>query len=146
MEHTCQQYLHRGKQTLASLDVTRRHVHETSKSRLTRVWYVQSWSIVAQFGIPNVYFFKINLRRRRKEELDLLQITGNYTYETETFEWHSILEQLKWESLKKRRKDSRVIMLYKGLKGVASIPTNDLVLLIRRTRNHHTLACQTESG
>ena len=28
-----------------------------------------------------------------------------------------ILEQLKWESLKKRRKDNRLILLYKGLKG-----------------------------
>ena len=54
-----------------------------------------------------------------------------------------ILEQLKWESLKKRRKDSRLIMLYKGLKGAASIPTNDLVPPIRHTRNHHSLAFQT---
>ena len=40
------------------------------------------------------------------------------------------------------RKDSRLIMLYKGLKGAASIPTNDLVPPIRRTRNHHSLAFQ----
>ena len=53
-----------------------------------------------------------------------------------------ILKNLEWESLKKRRKDSRLIMLYKGLKGAASIPTNDLVLPIRRTRNHHSLAFQ----
>ena len=53
------------------------------------------------------------------------------------------LEQLKWESLKNRRKDSRLIMLYKGLKGAASIPTNDLVPLNRHTRNHHALAFQT---
>ena len=53
-----------------------------------------------------------------------------------------ILKQLKWESLKKRRKDSRLIMLYKGLKGAASIPTNDLVPPIRCTRNHHLLAFQ----
>ena len=33
--------------------------------------------------------------------------------------------QLKWESLKKRRKDNRLILLYmyKGLKDKASIPT-----------------------
>ena len=48
--------------------------------------------------------------------------------------------QHKWESLKKRRKDSRLIMLYKGLKGAASIPTNDLVPPLRHTRNHHSLA------
>ena len=34
-----------------------------------------------------------------------------------------ILSQLKWESLKKRRKDSRLILLYKGIKGKARIPT-----------------------
>ena len=54
-----------------------------------------------------------------------------------------ILEQLKWESLKKRRRDSRIIMLYKGLNGAASIPTNDLVPQIRHVRNHHSLAFQT---
>ena len=36
----------------------------------------------------------------------------------------------------------RLITLYKGLKGAASIPTNDLVPPIRRTRNHHSLAFQ----
>ena len=36
-----------------------------------------------------------------------------------------ILEQLKWESLKKRRKDNRLILLYKGLKGKARIPTGE---------------------
>ena len=54
-----------------------------------------------------------------------------------------ILEQQKWESLKKRRRDSRLLMLYKGLKGVASIPTNDLVPPIRHVRKHHSLAFQT---
>ena len=54
-----------------------------------------------------------------------------------------ILEQLKLESLTKRRRDSRIIMLYKGLKGAASIPTNDLVPTIRHVRNHHPLAFHT---
>ena len=68
-------------------------------------------------------------------------VTGNYIYETGSMT--SILEQFKWESLKKRRKDSRLIMLYQGLKRAASIPTNDLVPPIRRTRNHHSLTFQT---
>ena len=71
-------------------------------------------------------------------------MTGNYTYETGSM--IGILEQLKWESLKQRRKDSRLtrfIMLYKGLKGAASIPMDDLVPPNRRTRNHHSLAFQT---
>ena len=75
-----------------------------------------------------------------QDELEKVQkraarfVTGNYVYET------GILKHLKWESLKKRWEDSRLIMLYKGLKGAASIPTNDLVPPIRRTRNHHSLA------
>ena len=53
-----------------------------------------------------------------------------------------ILEHLKWESLKKRGRDSRLILLYKGLKGKASIPTDDLIPLVRRCRNDHSLAYQ----
>ena len=77
--------------------------------------------------------------------------TGNYIYETGSMT--GILEQLKWESLKKRGNDSRMIMLYKGLKGSASIPTNDLAhanpppphphLPTRHVRNHNFLAFQT---
>ena len=52
------------------------------------------------------------------------------------------LGQLKWESLKKRRKDNRLILLYKGLKGKARIPTDDLSPKTRRGRNQHSLAFQ----
>ena len=34
-------------------------------------------------------------------------------------------------------------MLYKGLKGAVSIPTNDLVHPVRHIRKHHMLAFQT---
>ena len=37
-----------------------------------------------------------------------------------------ILEQHKWESLNKRRKHNRLILLYKGLQGKTRIPTDDL--------------------
>ena len=95
--------------------------------------------MVVQFGIPKVYFFKMNLRSAEKGAARF--VTGNYTYETGSMT--GILEQLKWESLKKRRKDSRPIMLYKDLKGAASIPTCDLVPPNRHTRNHHSMAFQT---
>ena len=36
------------------------------------------------------------------------------------------------ESLQKRRKDNRLILLYKGLKGKARIPTDDLIPKNRR--------------
>ena len=52
-------------------------------------------------------------------------VTGNYNFETGSMT--GILEHLKWESLKKRKRDSRLILLYKGLKGKASIPTYDLI-------------------
>ena len=57
-----------------------------------------------------------------------------------------ILGQLKWETLKKRRKDSRLILLYKGLKGKARIPTDDLIPKNRRCRNQHSLAFQIPSA
>ena len=66
--------------------------------------------------------------------------TGNYTHETGSMT--GILKQLKCKSLTKRRKDSRLIMLYKGLKGIANIPINDLVLQHSYIRNHHSLAFQ----
>ena len=64
-----------------------------------------------------------------QEELESVQkraarfVTGNYNYETGSMT--GILGQLKWESLKKRRKDNRLILLYKGL-SKASVPTDDL--------------------
>ena len=82
-----------------------------------------------------------------QEELEKVQkkaarfVIGNYIYETGSMT--DILEQLKWESLKKRRRDSRYIMLYKGLKGATSIPMNDLVPPIRHVRKHNSLAFQT---
>ena len=67
-------------------------------------------------------------------------VTGNYNFETRSMT--GILEHLKWESLKKWRRDSRLIFLYKGLKGKASIPTDDLIPLGRRCRNDHSMAYQ----
>ena len=78
-----------------------------------------------------------------QEDLESVQkraarfVTGNYNYETGSMT--GILGQLKWESLKKRRKDNRLILLYKGLKGKASIPTETKT---RRCRNQHSMAFQ----
>ena len=77
--------------------------------------------MAVRFGPPGVVLH---------EELESVQkraarfVTGNYNYETGSMT--GILGQLKWESLKKRRKDNRLILLYKGLKGKASIPTDAL--------------------
>ena len=67
-------------------------------------------------------------------------LTGNYNFETGSMT--GILGHLKWESLKKRRRDSILILLYKGLKGKASILTDDLIPLVRRCRNDHSMAYQ----
>ena len=64
-------------------------------------------------------------------------VTRNYVYETESMT--GILGQLKWESFKKRRTDKRLILLYKGLKGKARIPTDDLIPKNRRFRNQHSM-------
>ena len=69
-------------------------------------------------------------------------VTRNYSYETGSMT--GILEELKWESLthQKRRKDNRLIFLYKGLKGKARIPTDGLIPKNRRCRNQHSLVFQ----
>ena len=86
-----------------------------------------------------------------QEELEKVQnraarfVTRNYVYETGSMT--GILGQLKWESLKKRRKDNRlIILLYKGLKGKARVPTDDLIPKTRRGRNQHSLAFQIPSA
>ena len=82
-----------------------------------------------------------------QEELERVQkraarfVIDNYNYETGSMS--GIHWQLKWESLKKRRKNNRLILLYKGLKGKASVPTDDLIPKTRRCRNQHFMAFQT---
>ena len=87
-----------------------------------------------------------------QEELESVQkrtarfVTGNYNYETGSMP--GILGQLKWESLKKRRKDNRLILLHvykglKGLKGKASVPTDAHIPKTRHCRNQHSVAFQT---
>ena len=51
-------------------------------------------------------------------------VTGNYIYETGSMT--RLSRTTKVGISEKRRRDSRIIMLYKGLKGAASIPTNDV--------------------
>ena len=75
------------------------------------------------------------IRKRAKARCQI--VTGNYNYETGSMT--GILGQLKW----KRRKDNRLILLYKGLKGKASVPTDDLIPKTRRCRNQHSMAFQT---
>ena len=88
-----------------------------------------------------------SVRDSLQEELESVQkraarfVTGNYSYETGSMP--GILGQLKWESIKKWRKDNRLILLHKGLKRKASIPTDDLIPKPRRSRNQHSLAFQT---
>ena len=53
-----------------------------------------------------------------------------------------ILAQLKWESTKKRRKDNRLILLYKGMKGKARITSGDLIPKSRCCRNQHSMVFQ----
>ena len=68
-------------------------------------------------------------------------VTGNYNYESGSMT--GILGQLKWESFKIRRKDNRLILLYKGLKGKASVPTDDLIPKTRRFRYQYSVAFNT---
>ena len=70
-------------------------------------------------------------------------VSRNYNYETGSMT--GILEELKWETLQKRRKDNRLILTYKGLKGKARIPTDDLIPKNRRCGNQHSMVFQIPS-
>ena len=50
------------------------------------------------------------------------------------------MNQLNWKPLKVRRKDSRLILLYKGLNGEAKIPIDDLVKPSRKCKSHHDMS------
>ena len=71
-------------------------------------------------------------------------VTRNYSYETGSMS--GILEELKWENLQESRKDSRLILMYKGLKGKARIPSDDLISKNRRCRNQHSMVFQIPSA
>ena len=66
-----------------------------------------------------------------QEETEMVQnkparfVTSNDCFETGSMT--GVLEKLRWESLKKRRRDSKLILLYKGVKGGTNIPTDDLI-------------------
>ena len=71
-------------------------------------------------------------------------MTRNYSYETGSMT--GILEELKWETLQKRRKDSGLILMYKCLKCKARIPTDDLIRKNKRCRNQHSMVFQIPSA
>ena len=81
-----------------------------------------------------------------QEELKKVQncaarfVTGNYNFETGSLT--SILDQLGMESLHKRRKGSKLILLFKGLKGRVLIHCDDLQPPKKCSRNLHPMAFQ----
>ena len=103
--------------------------------------FARVWSIGVGFGISKVWFKK---KSKKVQKTAARSATSSYCFETGSIA--GILEKLRWESLKKRRRYSRLILLYKGLKGMASIPTEYLIPPIRRSRNHHSLTIQISTA
>ena len=95
--------------------------------------------MAVRFGTPPSVVLQKELESVQKRTARF--VTSNYSYETGSMT--GILGQLKWKSLRKRRNDNRLILLYKGLKGKASVPTDDLIPKTRRARNQHSKAFQT---
>ena len=83
------------------------------------------------------------MSRKNKKKVQNLAarfVTGNYNSETGSIT--SILEQLGWESLHKKRKGSKLILLFKGLKDRAGIYCDDHQPPNMLTRNQHPMAFQ----
>ena len=97
---------------------------------------------ILQYGISvwDPYTDKLHEELEKAQNRAVRFVTRNYVYENGSM--NGTLGQLKWESLKKRRTDNRIILLYKGLKGKARIPTDDLMPKTRRARNQHSFAFQ----
>ena len=123
---------------LASWDEIFTLVHKRLKRQHIKEWCAQSWNIVLLFGTPSGVGLKNELEKVQNWAARF--VTGNYNFETGSMT--GILEHLKWEFRKKRRRDSRLILLYKALKGKASIPTDDFIPLVWRCRNNHSMAYQ----
>ena len=72
-------------------------------------------------------------------------VTRNYSHETGSMT--SIIEILKWETIQKRRKDNRLILLNSGLNSKARIPTVDLIPPKTGVcKNQHSMAFQIPSA
>ena len=91
------------------------------------------WNTAAVFRIPAALFFQ----QKSKKFL-----SSNYCFETGIMA--GILEKktLKLESLKKRRRNSRLIYFVQR----SSIPTDGFIPIIRRSRNYHSLTFLTAAA
>ena len=63
------------------------------------------------------------------------RVEGKYMYR-----WWEFKIRIPQET--EERREAHIVIQYKGLKGKASIPTDDLIPLVRRCRNHHSMAYQ----
>ena len=102
-----------------------------------------------RFGIMQLCFGSprrcSSTRNRKKNQNRAAKfVNGNYCFET--WSMTGILEKLKWESIKKRRRNRKLILFYKCLKGAAIIPTDNLNHPFRHIRNHLSLTFQTPAA
>ena len=74
--------------------------------QLIKDWCSRSWNMEAQLGSLTLMASRKNWKKVQNRVASF--VTGNYVFETGSMT--GMLGQLKWESLKKRRKDSRLIL------------------------------------
>ena len=82
---------------------------------------------------PYQLYLQDNLEKVQKQSARF--ITGNYSYEPGSMT--EILNQLKLPPLAIRRKQNRLILMYKALAGKAALPLQDLHHPTRLNRNKH---------
>ena len=132
MEYSCKQCLH----NLVSLDVTYRHAFQDVKETAYKGLVRQILEYTSPVWDPHGIVVQEELEKFQNRAARF--VSGNYNIETGSV--ISMLEQLGWESLHMRRKGSKLILLFKGLKGRSSIPCGDLQPPNGRSRNHHPVA------
>ena len=78
--------------------------------RMKKRWHIRDlfgpfWNMTAVYAIPKAWFF--NKESKKVHNRAARFVTSNYCFETGSMT--GILDKLKWESRKKRMKDSRLI-------------------------------------
>ena len=117
MEYAYQQYLTKANRTIGFL---RRTLFSCTQD-VKEAAYKGMVCPILEYGssVWDTYTDKLHEEWEKVQNCAARIVTRNYVYETGSMT--GIIGQLKWESLKKRRKDKRLILLYKGHR-VQSLP------------------------
>ena len=130
----------KANSSLGSSDATYAAVLRSSKRQPTSVWWDRSWSTQPPFGTPTCLKTSTPYKNSRGKLPGLWKNDyGRFSSVT------SMLHDLGWKDLKVRRRDLRLVLLYKITHGHVAVPAETLKLRkpTRQLRANHKHKYQT---